>query len=336
MGEKSLIRESIVERVVSELQKQMTGIDHAKLRIILGQELSKYKIEQVRDEELSSDIRDKILLYTESRTLDGLSSLTIRNSNYRLNRFSSYVNKNVSTITTADIRKYLSFILETKKLKSSSMETEKSSLKAFFEWMVEEEYILKNPMSKIRPSKIEKRLRKSLDMEEIELMRDACSTTRERAIFELFFATGLRLDELSRIDVSDLNWGDNSIKVIGKGNKERIVYFSSKSKVYIKKYLLERGLWTTDALFITSKQPHNRMGHRSIQREVKGIAQKAGISKDVYPHLLRHTFATQGLRSGVSINVIHDLLGHDSLDTTLIYAQTDRDTAAYEYKKHLS
>ena len=75
------------------------------------------------------------------------------------------------------------------------------------------------------------------------------------------------------------------------------------------------------------------MGHRSIQREIRKIADRAGLSKDVYPHLLRHSFATQGLKSGMSINVIHDLLGHDSLDTTLIYAQTDRDTAAFRIQK---
>ena len=179
-------------------------------------------------------------------------------------------------------------------------------------------------------------MRKSLDLEELELLRDACITPRERCIVEVFYSTGVRLDELSEIDIEDINWTDNSIKVIGKGNKERIVYFSAKAKVYLKKYIANRWRFKDGALFIGSKKPYARLGHRAIQREIDKIAKRAGLTKNVYPHLLRHTFATQGLRSGASINVIHDLLGHESLDTTLVYAQTDIETAAYEYRKHIN
>lgn len=331
-----MIKDDLISRVISKTREQMTGVDHEHLRIIMEDELNRYLITLKEGIDSESDIPAKLLLYTDTRRLDGQSELTIKNSGYRLNRFAAFVQKNVSEVSTADIRRYLSHVMETRSLKASSMETEKSTIKAFFSWLIDEEYIAKDPTKKIKPSRIEKRLRKSLDLEEIELLRDACTGSRERAMLELFFATGVRLDELSQIDAPDLNWVDKSIRVIGKGNKERVVYFSPKAGVYIKKYLLDRPKCETEALFVTSKKPHNRMGHRSIQREIRKIADKAGLSKDVYPHLLRHSFATQGLKSGMSINVIHDLLGHDSLDTTLIYAQTDRDTAAFEYKKHIN
>lgn len=284
----------------------------------------------------TADISDKIDMYTANRRLDGLSEITIKNSNYHLVRFANHVQKNVTNITTADIRSYLAYLMETKGLKTSSLESEKSIIKSFFTWLVDEEYITKNPAKRIRPSRIEKRLRKSLDLEEVELLRDACATSRERCMLEMFFSTGVRLDELSKINIADLNWTDNSIRVIGKGNKERIVYFSAKAKVYIRKYIADRPSCESDALFVGIRKPHARLGHRAIQREIDNITERAGLSKVVYPHLLRHTFATQSLRSGASINVIHDLLGHESLDTTLVYAQTDRETAAYEYRKHIN
>ncbi len=331
-----MITDDAISRILVKTKEQMTGIDQDGLRIILEETLSCYIITIKEGLEAISDIPDKIRSYMENKRLDGLSEKTLHNNLYHLNRFASFVQKNVSTVTTADIRKFLSFLVETKHLKCTTLETEKSILKAFFLWLEDEEYIAKSPARKIKPSKVEKRLRKALTLEELELLRDACTTTRERCMLEMFFSTGVRLDELSKINIADLNWTDNSLRVIGKGDKERIVYFSAKAKVYLKKYLAERGIHETDALFINSKKPHGRLGHKSIEVEIKKIAGKAGINKSIYPHLLRHSFATQGLKSGVSINVIHDLLGHESLDTTLVYAQTDRDTAAYEYKKHLN
>lgn len=121
-----------------------------------------------------------------------------------------------------------------------------------------------------------------MPLEDIELMRCSCVTSRERCILELLFSTGVRLEELHKINIDDLNWQDNSIKVIGKGNKERIVYFSPKSKLYMKKYLADRPDSTSNALFITSKQPRNRLGNRSVQTELKHISKRAGIDYSVF------------------------------------------------------
>ena len=331
-----MITDDAISRIIEKTSVQMSGIDQTALRVILEETLSCYTMQIKEGLEAVSDLPDKIKSYIDSMRLDGLSEKTIQNYEYHLRRFAENIRKPVTRITTADLRKFLAELVETRHLKNSTLETEKSILKSFFAWLEDEEYVAKSPAKKIKPTKVEKRIRKSINLEELELLRDACTTTRERCMLEMFFSTGVRLDELASINIPDLNWADNSIRVIGKGNKERIVYFSAKAKVYIKKYLSERGIHEAEALFINSKKPHGRLGHRSIEKEIKNIASKAGFTKSIYPHLLRHSFATQGLKAGVSINVIHDLLGHESLDTTLVYAQTDRDTAAYEYKKHLN
>lgn len=329
-----MIADDAISRIVERTRFEMSGIDQGALRVIIEDVLSSYDVTLKDGLDAVSDLPEKIGLYMDAKRLDGLSEKTLKNNAYHLNRFARFVQKKAAAISTVDLRKFLSHLMETRSLKSTSLESEKSILKAFFAWLEEEEYIGKNPAKKIKPTKVDKRIRKALTLEELELMRDACTTTRQRCMFELFYSAGIRLDELHGVDVGHLNWQDNSIRVIGKGNKERVVYFSDRAKIYLKRYIAERGMLGTDALFITSKQPHARMGHKSIQNEIKAIAKAAGITKPVYPHLLRHSFATHGLKSGMSLNVIHDLLGHEKLDTTLIYARTDQETAQYEYKKY--
>ncbi|KIN79772.1 tyrosine-type recombinase/integrase, partial [Clostridium botulinum] len=123
-----------------------------------------------------------------------------------------------------------------------------------------------------------------------------------------------------------------SLNVIGKGDKERKVYFNTKAKILLKKYLLTREDDNL-ALFVTSKRPHARLGGRSIQREIKKIAKRAGINKSIYPHLFRHSFATNKLNAGMPMPVIQHLMGHESPATTQIYAQLSEENVKYEYKK---
>lgn len=331
-----MITDDVISDILVETDEKMTGIDQPALRRILEDVLSAYEVRPREGIGKPSDIPDKVEVYLACRGLDGLSQATIANYRYHLSRFSRFVRKRVSTITTSDIRAYLSDLVEKRRIKNTTLEGEKSILKSFFAWLEDEEYIKKNPAKKIRPTQVEKRVRKSLTLEELELMRDACQTPRERCMLELFYSSGMRLAELSSVDIPMLNWSDNSICIIGKGNKERVVYFSEKAKVHIKKYLVARGSFESPALFITSKSPHSRMGRRSIEQEIGKIANRAGLDKHVFPHLLRHSFATQGSRSGMSITAIQELMGHSKIETTLGYVDKDQETAAYEHKKYLN
>ena len=331
-----MITEDIVSNILQKTQERLPGIDQTALRRILEDTVACYDIKIKEGLGAPSDLTERIDAYLACRRLDGMSEATLMNYRYHLNRFARFVQKRTTTITTTDIRDYLADLVATRKLKNSTLETEKSILKAFFGWLEEEEYIVKSPAKRIRPTKTEKRVRRSLTLEELELMRDACRTPRERCMLELFFSTGVRLAELHRMNVSDFDWANNSVHVIGKGNKERVVYFSDKAKVHIKKYLAIRGSFKDPALFITSKSPHARMGRRSIEIEIARIAERAGLDKRVFPHLLRHSFATQGAKSGMSLQALHDLLGHSSINTTMVYVDEDPETAAYQHKRYLN
>lgn len=331
-----MITDDVVSTILSETQERMAGIDQAALRRVLEDALSCYDVQMKDGVGRPTDLPDKIDAYLSCRALDGLSPATVSNYRYHLERFAQFVQKRVTAITTTDLRTYLADLVEKRGIKNSTLEGEKSILKSFFAWLEDEEYIKRSPARKIRPTRCEKRVRKSLSLEELELMRDACQTARERCMLELFYSSGMRLAELCSVDMTMLDWRDNSIRIIGKGNKERVVHFSEKAKVYIKKYMSVRGSFESPALFITSKAPHARMGRRSIEQEIGRIADRASIGKHVFPHLLRHSFATQGSKGGMSVTTIQELMGHSKIETTMGYVDTDKETAAYEHKKFMN
>jgi len=329
------VEEAII-RILGKTELESVGIEQSALRTILEEVLYQYNIQpQCTDIVLVNDIRDKIVLFLTVKKLDGLSKNTLNSYKLHLVRFSSFTHKNIGDITVMDIRIYLAELMKQKNIKNTTLNTEISVLKSFFGWLADNEYINKSPMNQIKQAKVDKRLRKSLNQEELERLRDACKTSRQRALLEFMFSTGCRLSEIVSVNRLDLNWNDRSLKVIGKGNKERQVYFSEKAKLYIKKYMLECGINESEALFITERKPYKRLENRAIQCEISKIAKSAGFDKAIFPHLLRHTMATLALKSGASLTTIQHLLGHTDASTTQIYAETDKDTVREEYRKYL-
>ena len=217
-------------------------------------------------------------------------------------------------------------------MKQSSINGQITILKSFFSWLLEEEYILKNPAKKLKRTKEPKRLRHALSKKEVELFRIACITDREKALTEFLYSTGCRLSEVVGVNISDINWAEKTLFVIGKGDKEREVCFDTRTELYLHKYINSRND-ENEALFVTGKGSHNRLGGRSIEKEISKIAKRAGLDKEVFPHLFRHSFATHKLNSGISINIIQGLLGHETSATTQIYTETSRENIIHEYRR---
>ncbi|MCD3194267.1 tyrosine-type recombinase/integrase [Clostridium botulinum C] len=307
-----------------DLQKQIM------IRNIIEEVLYDYDVIPKETSIVASDITDKLKMYLAIKKLDGLSILTLKNYKREIERFAQTIIKPVNTVTTMDIRMYLSYICKDKK--ESTLANKIAILKSFFAWLEDEELIIKNPTKKIKSPKVGKRLRNSLTLEELELLRNACKSLREKALLEFIFATGCRLSEVKNIKIRDINWNELNLNVIGKGNKQRTVYFTVKAKIFLEKYLNNRND-NCPYLFVTTRKPHKQLGGRSIQLEINKIATRAGLNKSVYPHLLRHTFATVALNNNMPVTVIQKLMGHESVDTTMIYAELDNSTLKQEYKK---
>lgn len=305
-------------------------MDIVRLHLLMEEVLSNYEIKRKTTVELEHDITEKIDMFIASKRLEGLSEITLINYRYELDNFDSMFNKAAAQITTPDIRLYLG---QKESLKTSTLSTKLTVLKSFFGWMQREEILLRDPTAKIRTPKKEQRLPKALNIEELEIVRESCESLRQRALIEVFYSTGCRLNELAQLDIKSINGQTMSAKVIGKGNKERIVYFTFKAMHHLRKYLKIRDD-ECEALFVTERKPYRRMGHRSIQREVDKVELKASIQKKLTPHVMRHTFATLSMDAGIELADLQHLMGHSNPATTLIYGNVSEERKQQAFKKY--
>lgn len=332
---KTNCNDEVIIKIIGKLTLEFETLEknlglQIKTKNIIENVLYNYDVMTRETSLISSDMHDKIRMYIAVRTLEGLSSKTLYNYKLQLNKLDSFFNKPVSSITTNDLRMYLAYI--TKDLKQTSTGTIIFILKGFFKWMVDEEYLIKNPMSKIKAPKVPKKLREALTLEEMERVNQACFSIREKALISFIYSTGCRVSEVNSVNIADINWHDMSLKVTGKGTKERIVYFDVKTKLYLDKYLKNRK-GENEALFIATKKPFGRLGQRSIEKEVSNVAKRAVIDKSVFPHLLRHSFATHRINSGMDITALQMLLGHDTPATTQVYITLSKDNIKHEYRR---
>lgn len=293
--------------------------------------ITNYHVTKVENDEVHPDLHEKIDWFLSSKKLEGLSPITIEGYRLELRLFTEKVKKKTVNISAADIRVYLGGLTD---LKMSTIGRKLSVIKSFFGWLAAEEIIQRDPSKKLNPPKVEKRLPKALTVEELEMLREACVTIRQRAFIEVLYATGCRLSEVYGINRKHINYQSMSCNVIGKGDKEREVYLSFKAMYHLNKYLKSRSD-DCEALMITERKPYRRLSRRGIQREIKIIAKNAGIEDKVSPHVLRHTFATLTLNNGAELVAVQELLGHSSPDTTLRYARITEERKREQHKKYL-
>ena len=279
-------------------------------------------------------LRRRIETFLAAKKIDGLADRTLGNYRDILGAFAQSVDKVVARITTDDIRDYIGQ-LAARGLKDSSIQAHIAVLRNFFNWLQAEGCLKKNPMVKVKSLKIDRKSsRHALSAEDLERLRDACVTYREKALVEFFVSSGCRLSEAAGLQVADVNWLNRSVSVVGKGNKRRTVYFSVRAALMLQAYLKERKGGT--ALFASKRNPYPPMSDAAIQQALVKIERRATLTQHVHPHLLRHTFATHALNAGMDISVIQQLLGHEDLSTTQIYAELSQETVRREYEKFIA
>lgn len=323
------------EQLLSELSvvicSMFTVPDMNFLKTKVSATLSKYHVTKPTETEVHPDLTEKVQLFISSKNLEGLSPNTLKDYQNELNKFAEKVKKRTEDIKPADIRLYLG---EFGHLKMSSLARKLSVLKSFFSWLAFEELIQRDPTTKLKQPKTAKRKPKALTIEELELLRESCQTIRQRAFLEVLYATGCRLSEIHDLNIKDINFQSMSCNVIGKGSKERTVYFSFKALFHLRKYLKSRKD-NYEALFVTERKPSRRLGKRAMQREIDKIATSAELEKKISPHTMRHTFATLTLNNGAELVAVQNMLGHSNPATTQIYAHLTEEVKHEQHRKYL-
>jgi integrase/recombinase XerD len=283
-----------------------------------------------------ADLSSCLRRFLAAKRADSLSAKTLSNYKGRLSLFVGWMGgaRAAASVSPDDIRDYMVSLSDGRMLKPSSRATDCCILKGFFGWMLDEGITSRNPAAKIKQPKYGKKdLRHPLSREDVELMRLACSTPRERAMLEILYSTGCRLGEVAAMTVGAVDFAARSISVTGKGSKARIVYFSPAAKIHLERYLGARIHDGRGALFVAGSGPGAPLGGRSIEKEMKSLGARAGVELKTCPHALRHTFASHALARGMQLDVIRSLLGHETMATTEIYAKMSQSAVKEAYDR---
>lgn len=275
-----------------------------------------------------------------------LSENTIHSYKSDLTSFLNFITNSgiddLSDIKTTNITSFFK-LLKDAGLNETSAARYFSSLKGFFKYLYRNEYIKSNPVDRISPPKISRKLPEVLNVREINLILEQPNFKdtiglRDKAILELFYACGTRISELINIKVNDLFLSEEVIRVFGKGSKERLIPIGSSAIKWIKKYLkksrplLVKNIKSENYLFLNQRgTKFSRMG---IWKIVKKYVEQAGIKKNVHPHTFRHSFATHLIEGGADLRAVQEMLGHSDISTTQIYTHIDRDYIKLVHKKY--
>ena len=300
------------------------------IKKIIDEVLYDYEITTKCTKLTTSDILERAKLYIACKNLEGLSKKTLKNYSLFLNKLNMFFNKPCSTISTMDLRMFLSAYGKGKQ--ASTVNGYITYLKCFFGWLQNEEYIIKNPAAKLAFTKVPKVILQGYKPDNLEKLRASCIKPKEKALFELLESTACRISEIDNITLDNINWSDKSIKVTGKGNKQRIVYFSTKAKLHMEEYLrIRKG--ESNYLFLSDHAPYQPIKTRALQLILKKIQKRSGVEERVHCHKFRRTQATYLLNSGMSLPGVQKILGHESPETTQRYAQLTQENLKNEYKR---
>ena len=325
--------ERIINDVIARLDGKISSDDIIKVKNILSITLNDYEFTS-KSRALSCVVIPECLnIYLATKKIEGKSEKTIALYKLYLNEFIRTIQKPLENVVANDIRMYLYVIQESRKVSNRTLDSRRTVVCTFLNWCAAEGYIPTNPAINIVPIKYERKERIPLTDIQLETIRNACNTLRESAIVEVLYSSGCRITELERLNITDVDFDRREIKLFGKGNKHRTSYLSAKTVVALQSYLSSRND-DCEALFVTSRNPKRRMKKSGLEAIVRQLGKRCGMPF-LHPHLFRHTVATDCLRRGMDVTCLQKMLGHSSLETTMIYAKVNDESVKESHDKYV-
>ena len=320
------MEDSLTDYQLNKLKESLI-INFEKLDFIMKTDELKHQ------EELDENI-SMIESFISSKQIEGCSDRTIKYYKEIIDKFNDSFDKSIKKITTEEIRSYLSNYKEMSTCGSTTIDNIRRVLSSFFSWLEDEDYIIKSPIRRIHRIKTPTTVKEVLTDENLEKLRDECENIRDLSLIELLISTGMRVGELVNLNISNLNFEDRSCIVLGKGNKEREVYFDAKTKLHLKEYISKRND-TNDALFVSLRKPHQRLSISGIELIVRNLGVNTNINK-VHPHKFRRTLATMAIDKGMPVEQVQKLLGHVKIETTMHYAMVNQSNVKISHRKYIA
>ena len=276
---------------------------------------------------------DLLSLFLAAKRVEGCSEKTVRYYESTIRNVLIEINKTAKQVTTEDLRLYLDKYQAENDVSRVTIDNIRRILSSFFSWLEAEDYIIKNPMKRIHKVKTCKTVKETYTDEALEMMRDNAESDRDLAIIDTLASTGIRVGELVRLNRDDIDFNNRECIVLGKGNKQRKVYFDARTKIHLQRYLDGR---TDDdpALFVSLQKPYTRLQISGVEIRLRRLGEKLGLHK-VHPHKFRRTLATMAIDKGMPIEQVQQLLGHQSVDTTLQYAMVNQANVKSSHRKFI-
>ena len=272
------------------------------------------KVFSTEEPERKPTNHEYLRLFLEAKSIEGCSPRTLQYYEVTVQHLFAAVNLPVRKMTTERMREYLSDYQQRRNCSKATIDNIRRNISSFFSWLEEEDHILKSPMRRIHKIKTKKTVKEVISDEDIEKLRDSCTSLRDLAMIDLLYSTGIRVGELVRLNIEDVNFESRECIVFGKGDKERRVYFDAKTKIHLKNYLESRR--------DTKKLRANKQALLNL--------------KSIHPHKFRRTMATRAIDKGMPIEQVQKILGHSQIDTTMQYAIVNQNNVKMSHQKYIA
>ena len=324
------------EQFINEIQRRMLPyLNNEQLKQLgnaLGDALQGATVtyEGAHNEGNQADLVEAFII---AKRIEGCSEKSLKYYRKTIEALLAGIGKTAQQITTEDLRTYLTNYQIQRGSSKVTIDNIRRILSSFFSWLEDEDFILKSPVRRIHKVKTAKVVKDTYTDEALELMRDNCTNARDLAIIDLLASSGMRVGEMVMLNRDDIDFNERECVVIGKGNKERLVYFDARTKIHLQNYLNER----TDAnpaLFVSLKAPNERLMIGGVETRLREMGKRLNLQK-VHPHKFRRTLATSAIDKGMPIEQVQQLLGHQKIDTTMHYAMVKQQNVKLAHRKYI-
>ena len=322
-------KKMFMKDVESQIGTVLTVSQAAEVMRVIADQLDGYSIDAITSVDAMSDSADLLKIYLDAKEIEGRSKKTIERYRDIITRAMTTIKAPMRKVTVYHLRAYL---MDKRKqgCADSTVEGVREILCAYFGWLHKEGLLETNPCANLSPVKCAKVVRLPYSEVEIEKLKEACTTVRDRAIIDFLLSTGCRVSEMCELNRDDIDYVNAECIVRGKGNKERTVYLTPVAILNLKRYLSSRND-VLPALFVGKRKC--RMTTYGVRRMLERIEERSGV-ENVHPHRFRRTLATNLIARGMPIQEVAAILGHDKIDTTMRYVYIDRSSLKTAYQKY--